>query len=356
LSLTKNNYAFSIVNCFINKYVAKIQRGISMTCESCNINEVEVEISTDEGNDRYLLCHKCQKRFLLYALRPLEFFNLASIHGHSGYLHDDFYDFETGQATQPKIEVNQIEKFPFPELANIKSDLTKLVNYACVQYPISDDVITFLKSYKKTKLLNLLKKKVEYNRAINYKAYEIAAKTLGLAAKDWIYEEWKNKKENELLIFAQAISKCFDSGEAFEMITNEIESGEDKYLSDNITALLYLQSPKTLDWIEKISGKIINVPANWGVLSAASEFSWTRAKTWLNKGRPLSLIALDALIHCTTVEKQNQPLWLRKHPPTLLDSPTADIIANTITSYLETDRVPRTKSAVDQIIHNLFAT
>jgi hypothetical protein len=327
-----------------------------MKCESCNIREVEIEISAGEGNDVYHLCLECQKRLLFYALRPLEFFNLASIHGHGGYLHDDFYDFETGVATQPKIAVNQIEKFHFPKLSNIKNDLTKLINYACVQYHTSDDVITFLKFYNKTELLKLLKKKVEYNRAINYKAYEIAAKTLGPTAKEWIREEWKNRKENELLIFAEAISKCFDSEEAFEILMTEIESGEGKYLADNIIALLFLQNSKTLDWIEKNSSKIINVSTNWGVVSAASEFSWDRAKTWLSFGRPLSLIALDALIYCTTTgERQSQPLWFVKHPPTLQNSPTSDVIAKTVTLYLERDKVPRTKNTVEQIIHNLFS-
>jgi len=69
------------------------------------------------------------------------------------------------------------------------------------------------------------------------------------------------------------------------------------------------------------------------------------------------LIALDALIYCTTTgERLNRALWLREHPPTLMNAPKPEIIANTLTAYLEKDCVPRTKNAVKQIMNNLFAT
>ena len=141
------------------------------------------------------------------------------------------------------------------------------------------------------------------------------------------------------------------------MVTKEVEQSPDNLLADNSSALLYFQSNKTLEWIEKVKGRINNVSSTWGTLSAASMFNWQKAEKWLNEGRPLSLIALDALVYCTTTgERLNQALWLREHPPTLLNAPKPEIIANTLTAYLEKDSVPRTKIAVGQIINNLFAT
>ena len=110
-----------------------------MKCESCNINNFEVEELVDDGQKPYRLCSLCLDRLLNKALRPLEFFNLTAIHGHGSYLHDDFYNYETGEATQPDIEVLETDKFPFPEFEQIKHKLTKTnlqksQNYHCTPF------------------------------------------------------------------------------------------------------------------------------------------------------------------------------------------------------------------------------
>ena len=112
-----------------------------MKCQSCNIRKIEVDYLVNEGQNPFRLCFSCHDRLVNKALRPLEFFNLTAIHGHSYYLHDDFYDYDTGQATQPDIEVIDAEKFPFPDFEQVKSDLNKLIDYSFVQYFTDDFVI-----------------------------------------------------------------------------------------------------------------------------------------------------------------------------------------------------------------------
>jgi hypothetical protein len=326
-----------------------------MKCESCNINQIEVEELYDEGQKPYCLCKLCQSRLINKALRPLELFNLVAIHGHGYYLHDDFYDYQTGLATQPDIEVLEANKFPFPEFDTIKKNLEKLIDFAFVQYFTDDFVIEQLKTFDKERVLEQIGRKVKCNRVINYKAYEIVAKAVGLTAEKWIKNEWENRKENELLIFAEAIAKCLNFNEAFDLLTKEIEKEDEKYLSDNISALLYFQNERTLDWIEKISNRIKNISSNWGTLTAASNFTWERAEKWLTIGRPLSLISLDALVFCTSKgDRQNQAFWLQKHPPKLIDNERPEIIATKLKEYLKIDSVSRTKKAVNKIINNIF--
>lgn len=326
-----------------------------MKCESCKINDFEVEQPADEGQNPYRLCRPCLDRLLNKALRPLEFFNLAAIHGHDSYLHDDFYDYETGDATQPDIEVLQPDKFPFPDFKQIKNNLDRLIDFAFVQYFTDDYVIKQLKQFDKNETLKVIDKKVKYNMAINNKAYEIVGNVIGKEAKDWLKKEWANRQENELLIFAEAISKCFDFGDAFETLTNETENKDEKHLTENISALLYFQSDKTLDWIEKVIHKTNNISTNWGTLAATSQFSWATADKWLNVGRPLSLVAIDALLFCTTTgDRQNQAFWLQQNPPKLTDNPRPEIIANKLKDYLAKDNVPRTRNAIDKIIDNIF--
>ena len=328
-----------------------------MKCESCGINKIEIEEAVDDEQNPYRLCNPCHQRLLNYSLRPVELFNLASLHGHDYYLHDDFYDYDTGEATQPKADVINAEAFPFPDLENIKNNLAKLVDYACVQYFTSDSIVQLLKLHDKEEVLNYLDNKVKYNRAINYKTYEIAARVLAATAREWITKEWENRKGNELSIFAEAICKCLPFAEAFQILTAEVEATDNKYFTENSSALVYLENAKTLDWIEKVSNRITNVSVSWGTLAAASQFSWDRAEKWLTIGRPLSLIALDALVFCTTIgDRHNQAFWFKEHPPSLMNPATSDIIANTLTEYLDRDKVPRTKLAVGQVIQNLFAT
>lgn len=326
-------------------------------CESCKTRPVELLEQPDKGLQPYRLCTQCHNRLINYALRPLEFFNLATIHGYGYYLHDDLYEYNTGKATQPELDVEEPEDFPFPDLQAIKAEPEKLIDYACVQYYTSDEVIELLKQSDKTAVLEYMRFEVDYNRSINYKAYEIAAKVLGSYAEGWVQQQWNERKENELLIFTPALAACLPFHDAFEIVINEVEQSDDKSITYNSYALLYFQSSRTLLWIEKVKDRIKNVSSTWGVLAAASKFDWQTAKKWLDDGRPLSLIALDALIYCTTIgERLNQPLSLREHPQTLIDAARPEDIANTLTAYLEKDRVPRAKGAVRQITNNLYAT
>jgi hypothetical protein len=328
-----------------------------MKCESCNIREIEVEELADEGQNPYRLCLPCHHRLLNKALRPLEFFNLTAIHGHNYYLHDDFYDYDTGEATQSDIEVIDAEKFPFPDFQQIKNDLDRLIDFSFVQYLTDNIVINQLHKFDKFDVIKRLKEKVSYNRAINYKAFEIAGKVVGRTAEEWIKNEWTNRRENELQIFAEPITKCLDFDEAFEILTKELESGDDKFLSENVSALLYFQNDQTLDWIEKVSSRIKNISSSWGQLAASSLFTWDRANKWLTIGRPLSLVALDSLIYCTTNgERLNQSLWLQQLNPRLIDNPKPEIIAKRLREFLTIDSVPRTKNAVETIIENVFET
>ncbi len=62
------------------------------TCEACRRNNVEVVVEDDDPIQPYRVCTACARRLRSLALRPLEWFNLASIHGPTKFLlHDDFY-------------------------------------------------------------------------------------------------------------------------------------------------------------------------------------------------------------------------------------------------------------------------
>lgn len=162
-------------------------------------------------------------------------------------------------------------------------------------------------------------------------------------------------KVDDFLDRASVISETLDKDEAFKILTKEIDSCDDRLINEYITALNYIRHEKVLDWIEKNIQRTNNIGLNWGHLAASSQFNWTRADKWLTLGRPLSLVSLDALIFCTTVdERLNQSPWMRKIKPRLTDNPKPDIVASRLSDFLKTDNVHRTRVTVDKIVANLF--
>lgn len=165
---------------------------------------------------------------------------------------------------------------------------------------------------------------------------------------------YDQEKVNDFVFRCENLAKSIDKDKAFNIIVGEIDNCEDKYLNDYITALNFIRNEKVLDWIEKNVYRVKNIGENWGHLAASSYFSWDRADKWLTHGRPLSLIALDAILFCTTVgERLNQSPWMRQIQPKLIDNPRPEIVANRLQEYLKTDGVPRTKSTIQKIIGNI---
>ena len=324
-------------------------------CESCGLTRTLIIEDSGLGSP-FKVCEECYRRLLNKALRPLEFFNLTAKHGDAYWLHDDFYDFETGEATAPEEDVVDSDKFPFPNLHEVKHNTDRLIDFAIVQFFIDDSVIGIIKSHDPSLVLEILKERLQKNEALNYKLFNIAANGLGSFAEIWIRENWKKRKKDEhLSIYAEAMIRCLPFKEAFEELTQEIELKEDKHINNEIGNLIYFERSETLDWIEKVKGRIFNVSDSWGTLAASSQFDWVRAEKWITEGRPLSLIAIDALMYCTTIgDRRNQIPWFQDHPPKLLNSEKPEIMASVLNEYLKKDNVPRVKNTVRRIINNLF--
>lgn len=166
---------------------------------------------------------------------------------------------------------------------------------------------------------------------------------------------YDQQKVDEFISRSEALANIVDKDEAYLIISKEIDNCENKYLNEYITALNFIWNDKVLDWIEKNIHRTINIGHNWGHLAASSYISWDRASKWLTSGRPLSLVALDAIMYCTTVdERLNQSPWMRQIKPKLIDNPKPAIVAVRLHEYLQTDNTHRTKTRIHKIIENLF--
>jgi hypothetical protein len=82
-------------------------------------------------------------------------------------------------------------------------------------------------------------------------------------------------------------------------------------------------------------------------VTVASQFTWARANKWLGMGRPLSLVALDALKNCAvTSETMSSDPGLRKNSQRLLGTGDIQHMNKVLEEYLQRDDVARTRNAI----------
>lgn len=313
------------------------------------MNNIEVIDSERSSNIPYQLCEPCYERLINHSLRPLEYFNLVAIHGHDYDLHDDFYD-EDGTACQAEGAIENDETLSFPSLESLKGNLQKLIDYATVKWWYPKEVSAYLKHFNKDEILKELDNRLSYNPPLIDKFLDIVSEGLQTDAADWVIFQYKNYSGENTFIFAKALAQCVPNNAGFPIVTEMLSKAEPSKLHTYIWTLFYFQSKETLTWIEENSAKIKNVTSHFGDVCAASQFDWATAKKWLLKGRPLSLIALDALLACgTTKGKLNRSLFLRENPPRLINPDSIDRMNKALGEYLKIDNVHRPRTTIEAI-------
>ena len=317
-------------------------------CEACRSASIECHIDSDDPEQPYLLCQQCSQRLLTCSLRPLEWFRLAAIHGPSQYyLHDDFY-FYNGVAQAPREQVLSPELFPAPTLEEAAENVETLIDYAMTQclLALEENVFSALREYDRQTILVLLQQRVAHTHSVEIEsqAYIICAHVIERDAEDWIRSRWDTYRIGVFVALAEASSSCLPFEEGFERVVQHLEMMTQKEIRTYCSVLVSFHTGRTLDWLEgHVSFPITDM---WGKLAARSQFSWARATKWLDSGRPLSLVALDALYACG---HDDTPL-LRKFAPKLLEPDTRERMRAKLEQYAALDPVPRVKQKVTAII------
>src|SRR6476660_4189033 len=98
-------------------------------CQACRRRPVAEEVGDDDPLEPYRVCVECGDRLRGRSLRPIEWFNLATVHGWNKFLlHDDFYD-QDGSASQPDDENYSTEGMQAPALETCAKSLVRLIDY-----------------------------------------------------------------------------------------------------------------------------------------------------------------------------------------------------------------------------------
>jgi len=321
----------------------------SAVCEACRISAAEREFLDANERRPYRLCHSCSRRLELRSLRPLEWFNLAALHGGGKFLlHDDFYD-QDGTACQPEEEVVDAALFPAPTLDDVHGELPRLIDYCITRWSIDAPVVEALTSFPERDVLNELVRRADDSaeRDIIDTCLYICSLAVGATGADWVRKERTRLIPNRLSMWAEAAASSLPLEEGFQSAVDALETCSLKDLAYAAHALAAFGTSRTLDWIEsKLPASGLPVTESWGRLAAVSGLNWARVQKWLRHGRPLSLAVLDALNACW---HYNTP-YLRKVRPRLTEPPPRDEAARALQDYLPRDPVPRVKMTIPVIL------
>ena len=317
-------------------------------CEACKRNEINVVETSDDPNQPYKLCNQCHERLLKYSLRPIEWYNLAAVHSPNKFLlHDDFYE-EDGEACQPEEDVFVTKKDKVPTLRAVRNDLESLLDFSITRWFLENDVISALKKHDTQKTLSSVKSRFygTENYEVKSRMLEIAADVLGTSASGWVRELWENYEEEFLYPISWVTASSLPAEEGLKNIFEKLKLVSEKELPIAAFTCLYrFRSSNILDWIESTC-TIFN--DDWGRLAAVCFPTWERMKFWLNKERPLSLIALDTMANCV---KGYGDIYVEQFSPKILGTDKNEV-EQILNDYYQKDGVPRVKMKVARIVEN----
>jgi hypothetical protein len=321
---------------------------ITDLCEACKRNEINVVETSDDPNQPYKLCNQCHERLLKYSLRPIEWYNLAAVHSPNKFLlHDDFYE-EDGEACQPEEDVFVTKKEKAPTLRAVRNDLESLLDFSITRWFLENDIIDALKKHDTQETLISVKSRFygTENDEVKSRMLEIVADVLGASASVWVRELWENYDEKFLYPISWATASSLPAEEGLSNIFDKLKLESEKELPIAAFTCLYrFRSNNILDWIESTCS-IFN--DNWGRLAAVCFPTWERMKSWINKGRPLSLIALDTMANCV---KGYGDIYVEQFSPKILGTDDNEV-EQILNDYYQKDGVPRVKMKVAKILEN----
>jgi hypothetical protein len=320
---------------------------MTSTCEACEQSQVAIVESGDNAEDPYRLCAACHHRIQKRALRPIEWYNLAKRHGWNQFLlHDDFYE-ETGVATQPEELVEFAENFPAPTLLSIVHDPNLLLDFSITRWHLEQNIVDAWSALPRSDILAALSKRfaITANVAIRAKVLEICALVLREHAEQFVRYAWGDYPAKvDLHSLAQASATCLPFREGFDRVAAAVGFHEGARKRDAASCLFYFHATETLDWIEQNIFEPIT--ESWGCLAAASQLDWARAESWLRRARPLSLVAIDALL---AIARPQSPL-LRAFKPRLIHPPEPARFREILLKYASSDCVPRVQQRTDALL------
>ncbi|MDH7975782.1 hypothetical protein QH494_26660 [Sphingomonas sp. AR_OL41] len=285
-------------------------------CEACRNAAISVIVDDDDPADPYRVCEACAARLRHRALRPLEWFNLAAVHGWTRYLlHDDFYD-QDGEATQPDTDGYSTDRLLAPTISEARASLPRMVDFCVTRWWLDAPEFVALRTFAPTDPLGeVARRAARGGDRLLGALLTIAANALGPVAAEWVRAQRDRALGGGLLFdWCEAAARCLPAPEGLDLAIEALGRLDTRALAQAKGGLLWFRSACVLDWIETHAPGS-NVTEDWGRLAALSDLDLARIRAWIAAGRPLSLVALDAL--AAFVPRAGQAPVFRRLDPAL---------------------------------------
>jgi hypothetical protein len=321
-------------------------------CESCRERPIAEVIEDDDPIQPYYLCHVCSEHIRKRALRPREWYNLAAIHGWRKYLlHDDFYD-QDGTACQPDSDEYVANELLPPSLQEVIGSVETLIDYCVTRWQVEPTAHAAFGAFPIEAVLEALERRA---KTPNLQTFEvclgIAASALGTEAAAWVLAQYERAcVEDVLFAWAEAAAGALPAPKGLNLTIEALDARHARDLRERMAALLWFESPIVLDWLEAHVPQR-NITGEWGHLAALSSLSWERVQAWLASGRPLSLVAVDALTNF--IFRPAQSAIIKQRRPSLKGCEDRLRIRAVLEDCIAKDDAPRIAQRCKFILDNL---
>lgn len=219
--------------------------------------------------------------------------------------------------------------------------------YSITRWHFTPDVAAAWSAIPRAEVLNVLSERFAStsNPEIRSQLLEICASALRETGADLVRYAWGDYPVTvSLPALAQASATCLPFQDGFSRVTAALAQQHGSKKRDLMFSLGYFHSPEALDWIELNIFEPIT--ESWGYLAAASRLDWPRVERWFEQGRPLSLVAIDAL---GAIIRPQSP-FLRAYGPRLHQPPTRERLHHVLSAYAEHDKVPRVQQRIAELV------
>ncbi len=369
-------------------HTMKTKRSSSVVCEACESRRALPAGSGSRLHRSFRICRPCADRVDRLSLRPLEWYNLAKRHGpHHNGLDEQFYS-PGGIALMSDDELEEEPHLlPAPVLQDVAHDLDLLWVHTLTRRSLGPKFLAAWRRHPKKAAANFLAKAwdIRQDDHARHHILSICRHCLGKAGAALIRRAWKDAasfRDEESLHLVRLMEKYLPDPAVFEADDEDDDGDDDKgplgaprfpwtdllpsasarclpqeeawqHALTQATRHGYmgyftaLRDPRALDWIET------HLPSgtypDWGGVAAVCGFSWDRALRWLQQGRPLSHLALDALraLILPLGDPDEEDYGIR-----LLSPPDRRTLGRVLKAHARRDAVPRVQKQVDFILHH----
>jgi hypothetical protein len=132
-------------------------------------------------------------------------------------------------------------------------------------------------------------------------------------------------------------------------LLNKLDQAPLQTRRDNLYLLTIIPQPAAiaLDWLDaRIESPVVET---WGTMAALLGIRWERIAAWMQRGRPHSLAALDALVAYANPPPGASQLH-RAVQPLLIAPPALDELRHSMEALVAVDDAPRVTKTVEQIL------